>query len=231
MGEHMYSKIHRYHMDQCKKRSDTRYVRNVIHQFMNMYTVSGEFRATMIHTLQISKIPSQSDYSLYVACKIFFTAMAIPENSGSENSGPNRTLTASIEAKVRYAAGMCLGKILYNNTEMTCRSNNLSHKPNIEEKKVRVISLKKHVFNSLLIAELDSQMPDILSEIVHRQTQYGHLTIVENYLGCLKNFTNANYKCNFFSSVLSSVMDSMFVDIDISWPSDLTPAVLHAPFL
>ena len=112
---------------------------------------------------------------------------------------------------------------------MTCR-NNLSHKPNIEEKKVRVISLKKHVFDSLLIAELDSQMPDILSEIVHRQTQYGHLTIVENYLGYLKNFTNANYKCNFFSSVLSSVMDSMFVDFDISWPSDLTPAVLHALF-
>ena len=77
--------------------------------------------------------------------------MASPENSGSENNGPNRTLTASIEAKVRYAAGMCLGKVLYNNTEVTCR-NNLSHKQNIEEKKVKVISLKKHVFNSLLIA-------------------------------------------------------------------------------
>ena len=105
-----------------------------------------------------------------------------------------------------------------------------------------VISLKKHVYNSLLIAKLESQKPDTLSEIIHRQTPYGHLIIIDDCLFALfEEFdkriypylnveTLTKYQRNFFSSVFSSAMDSMFVDNDICCPSDITHTVLYAPF-
>ena len=111
----------------------------------------------------------------------------------------------------------------------------------LPKKRHKVRVLKKHIYNSIVIAKLESKSPETLSEIIHRQTKYGHLTIIDDEL--LKLFLEFDrqiyphltsqevflLKDSFFQTILTNAMDSVFIDTYTCITTDLSADVLHAP--
>ena len=72
------------------------------------------------------------------------------------------------------------GHVIHHTTQYLCQ--NVCIKPHVTNRSCTVQVLKKHVSNSIVIAKLESKLPETLSEIIYRQTKYGHLTIVDDQL-------------------------------------------------
>ena len=134
---------------------------------------------------------------------------------------------------------MCVGRVLHQTTQYLC--HNLELNPTVTKKRSTVRVLKKHIYNSIVIAKL-LKSPETLSEIIHRQTKYGHLTIIDDEL--LKLFLEFDrqiyphltsqevflLKDSFFQIILTNAMDSVFIDTYTCITTDLSADVLHAPF-
>ena len=84
-------------------------------------------------------------------------------------------------SKVRYVGGMCVGRILASYTSYLCEH---CHEDTelVKTRKAVVRALQARLYNTITIAKQESQCPDTLNEICHRQYKYGHLTVVDDGL-------------------------------------------------
>ena len=97
--------------------------------------------------------------------------------------------------------------------------------------------MHNHIYPSLSIAKTISTMPDTFHEIDHRQTIYGHLTIIDDALlqmflkydeiihAYLTRDKIIEWKVSFFSNVLHKSLDELYADQHLTIPSDMSPAI------
>ena len=129
---------------------------------------------------------------------------------------------------------MCVGRVLHQTTQYLC--NDLSWTLQLPKNDTQWDSLRNIFYNSIVIAKLESKSPETLFEIIHRQTKYGHLTIIDDEL--LKLFLEFDRQIHpqltsqevFLLTILTNAMDSVFIDTYTCITTDLSAEVLHASF-
>ena len=146
------------------------------------------------------------------------------------------------DAKIRYVAGMCVGRVIYKECDFVCH-NIHTDDTKVKQKRDLVCSLKKHVYNTIHIAQCETSHPLSLTEIVHRQSKYGHLTIVDDRLFQLfKEFDNhlhPHLNMNtmrfnddkFFDALLSNTLHDVMTETDVCmYCQDLSASLLRPVF-
>ena len=123
--------------------------------------------------------------------------------------------------KVRYMAGMCVGRIMFSFSSYLCEHCH-EDSDQVKSKKATIRALQSHLYNTVTIAKDESQSPHTLSEINHRQYKYGHLTIVDDRLfemflqldGIIHNVLSQNtwfkHKENFFQYLMSHSIEEVY---------------------
>ena len=126
-------------------------------------------------------------------------------------------------AKIRYIAGMCVGRALASSISYVCEHCH-DESALVNEHKQRVRSLQGSLYNTLTIAKEETAHPASLLEIEHRQFKYGHLTIVNDDLFSIfiqydkivhQNIStkwSAEDKHNFFNTVFHSCVTELYQD-------------------
>ena len=121
---------------------------------------------------------------------------------------------------------MCVGRVIYKECNFVCR-NIHTNDTKVKQKRDLVFSLKKHVYNIIHFAQCETSQPLSLTEIVHRQSKYGHLSIVDDRLFQLfKEFDNhlhlhlnINTMCfnddKFFDALLSNTLHDVMAETDV----------------
>ena len=175
--QHQEKKISQIH-SQTKGAQKTN---STVNLFLNQYGKSEEFYE---HLKDLSNSQELRQSHLYLGIQIllavqnkFFETM--PDHQPNVHSSFIAQDTG--DAKLRYVGGMCVGKVIYRDTQFIC-CNVLKMDEYVNKKKKTVMALRKHLYNSITIAQNETTYPDSLSEIIHRQTQYGHLTIIDDPL-------------------------------------------------
>lgn len=222
----------------CKKEGDTRQITSAIHEYINIFSKTTEFRTSLKHLFGVHEL-CQSHLSIGIDAilrisDIYFSHTAQQQE---QSTCTPHVLTVSGQAKVRYVAGMCVGRVLNSKSEYVCRNIHKATKK-MEDNKQIVMVLKNHLYNSILIAKCETQYPETLQEIVHRQSKYGHLTIVDdNLLDIFIEFDRHIFpqltsywlhreRDALFTTILNDTLDSLITDCDIYIPVDITSSVL-----
>ena len=196
-----------------------------VHKFIAQYSKSQEFKCRLS---QCFNRPSISETHLSIGIKALITVNDAYFQSHAPQEGPTPTPQVPSQhsniAKVRYVAGMCVGKVLHRLKEYIC-SNILDETTSLTQKKIAYRTLQKHLLPSITIANLVTSFPESLSEITFRQTQYGHLTIVDDeLLEIFKQFDDLIYptltshcvhkeRHTLFSNILDAALDSLYTDM------------------
>ena len=145
------------------------------------------------------------------------------------DTAPNTVNIPAIgcDAKIRYVAGMYVGRVIYKECDFVCRNIHTNDTNKVKQKRDLVCSLKKHVYNTIHIAQFETSQPLSLTEIVHRQSKYGYLTIVDDRLFQLfKEFDNhlhphlnINTMCfnddKFFDALLNNTLHDVMTETDV----------------
>ena len=191
----------------------------------------------MFHTDSISRTEQIISMNSLIRIQnaVFYAKSGEPDEIHSDKT-PYPTQSSSVKSKVRYVGGMCVGKILFPQTQYLTR-HCYDQPSQWEEKKKSVTVLHNHIYPSLSIAKTISTMPDTFHEIDHRQTIYGHLTIIDDALlqmflkydeiihAYLTRDKITEWKVSFFWNVLHKSLDELYADQHLTIPSDMSPAI------
>ena len=218
----------------------TKECNQVITSFLQEYPQSNNLSLSqkkMFHTDSISgteQIISMNSL-IRIQNAVFDAKSGEPDEIDSDKT-PYPTQSSSVKSKVRYVGGMCVGKILFPQTQYLTR-HCYDQPSQWEEKKKSVTVLHNHIYPSLSIAKTIYTMPDTFHEIDHRQTIYGHLTIIGDALlhmflkydeiihAYLTRDKITEWKVSFFSNVLHKSLDELYANQHLIIPSDMSPAI------
>ena len=214
----------------------------VISQFLHNYPLSTQFvdfQKQLFLTESISKVHQIICVNALVRIENVIFSTKSKECEETEVVKSNYpTQTTSVKSKIRYVGGMCVGKILFPETQYLSR-HCYEHSSAWEEKKKCVTALHNHIFPSLCIAKSESSFQDSLQEIQHRQTIYGHLTIIDDALFTMflkydeilypymSKEKMSQWKGSFFSTVIEKSLDQLFQDANVHIPSDLSRPIFR----
>ena len=210
----------------------------IVNAFLNAYGQSSEFHDDL---KEVFSCPDINKTHLYIGVQILIKV----QNKFFENDSdqPSTSVSETFEEpspsghpKLRYIAGMCVGRVLHRDTQFICR-NILKMNPTVDHTKQRILQIRKHLYNSSTIAMNETSLPESLTEITSRQTKYGHLTIVSDslfsvfielqkfILPLLNSQRLKNEKCNLFVSILDETMEHLTNNIPL--PDGLLPSHLR----
>ena len=164
-----------------------------VNLFLNQFGKSEKFHEELKKLLHCKDLQS-----LLAVQNVFFEHKT---DDSLEHLSSNNSTTPPKETgygKLRYVAGMCVGRW----SIITPISS-----PEISEKTVQshkniALSLRNHMYNNITIAQQESQYPESSSDIIHRQTQFGHLTIVDDHYSS-QPITSVNTDRNYFLKSLN----------------------------
>ena len=237
---YLYSTINNISQQKSGK-LDTKHINQVIQEYTTNISQTEDFKNSIsgLFALSISII-EQHHFSagitglLRVQNLFFETVSHEAQNFSMENASSQ---SSTPDCNIRYVSGMCVGRILYSASEYVCRNIHVDNNK-LREKKELVCVLKKHLYNTLHIAGSESQFPQTLTEISHRQYKFGHLTIVDDHLSLIfkefdrlliPNLTAAKLNHHYgdmFGVLLNCTMDTMFTEGNVTIPEDLTWRIL-----
>ena len=223
--KYLYRSIFNIGQQKRMRSGSSRHSNAVVHEFITQYSKSQEFKGRLS---QCFNSPSISETLLSIGIKALITVSDAYFQSHAPQEGPTPTPQVPSQhsniAKVRYVAGMCVGKVLHRLKEYIC-SHILDETTILTQKKIAYRTLQKHLLPSITIANLVTSFPESLSEITFRQTQYGHLTIVDDeLLEMFKQFDDLIYptltshcvhkeRDTLFSNILDAALDSLYTDM------------------
>ena len=130
----------------------------VIDEFTNKFSQTNSFKQSLRLTFTVDVL-NESHISIGLNTLLRIQDSYLAGKVKQCDKGPNQynqQRCAASEAKIRYVAGMCVGRVMFHTTEYICR-NILTAKPQLDDKKDLLRFYKKHVYNSILIAKLESQ--------------------------------------------------------------------------
>ena len=237
----LWQEIWRLSEEKCGKKVSTKTINLTVSQYVNQYSQSEDYQNHLRWLFQ-AKTLHEHHVSIGLNCilriqDLFFHTSASTSTEEPQHIDPQ----PGDAAKVRYVAGMCVGKVIYRNTQYVCR-NIYKEDPQVHQRKSAVMVLRNHIVTSITIAKSETTYPDSLSEIIHKQTKYGHLTIVDDTLFRIfsafdsllqPHFTTRNLqdrKDGLFHSIIENTMDSLLEDSDVDIPCDITPPILYEVF-
>ena len=231
-GRYLYNHIATHSALKYTKVGDTKQINAVVHDFTNVFTQSPEFRssASSLFRIPLSSVQqhhvSLSMSALLAIQDLYFACRAKVDNPTDTAPSTVNIPAIGCDAKIRYVAGMCVGRVIYKECDFVCR-NIHTDDTKVKQKRDLVCSLKKHVYNTIHIAQCETSHPLSLTEIVHRQSKYGHLTIVDDRLFQLfKEFDNhlhSHLNMNtmrfnddkFFDALLSNTLHDVMTETDV----------------
>ena len=154
----------------------------IVNGFLSEYGQSRDFHQDLEQLFSCSELTKTHLYigvqiMIKVQNKFFETDTPQPSPEIAHFEEP----ASSGHAKLRYIAGMCVGRVLHRDTQFICR-NILKTNPSVDKTKERLTQIRRHIYNSSTIAINETTLPESLTEITTRQTKYGHLTIVSDSL-------------------------------------------------
>ena len=180
----LYIGIHNLAQKEKTAAFKSKHTNKIVQEYLHKFTSTEEFQQQLQMAFCGGKI-TEAIQSIAIAAVLymkdfFFNHLA---NSSTKTTAPTTqcSLTGGELAKIRYVGGMCVGQVLHRNTDYVCRN---IHKDmaKVNERKDLINQLTNHTYNTLTIAQSESNQPSSLTEIAHRQTPYGHLTIVDDEL-------------------------------------------------
>ena len=206
------------------KPGDAKQINSVVTKFTHHYRNSDDFYSTL-KTLFHAQTLETHHISLGVALMLrvqdyFFhqSSHTTQQNIVSQTHNYDQH-----PAKIRYIAGMCVGRALASSISYVCQHCH-DESALVNEHKQRVRSLQGSLYNTLTIAKEETVHPVSLLEIEHRQFKYGHLTIVNDDLFSIfiqydkivhQNIStkwSAEDKHNFFNTVFHSCVTELYQD-------------------
>ena len=145
------------------------------------------------------------------------------------------SLTEAELSKIRCVGGMCVARVVDTCTDFVCR-NIPKETETLTQKKDVISTLNNHTYSTITIAQSESKHPSSRQEICHRQTPYGHLTIVDDELFNIfihfhniikpglhaKNFKNLDA----FENILNEVVTTLLGVVDM-YSSLLSLSVMY----
>ena len=101
--------------------------------------------------------------------------------------------------------------------------NIYKEKADIQSKQQMVRYLKKHTYNSLDIAQRESYYPETLNEIEFRQSKYGHLTIIDDFMldifhefdNLASSYLNATMLCVKWNNLFRYIFETAFEALSV----------------
>ena len=181
---YLFSVVRNVHELHCRNKANTKHINVAVSSICNNFSKSVHFFDSITSTFQI---PEMTELHLSIGVNallkvqdIFYLHLSRTNKPAEEDVAPYMVSGVNM-AKIRYVGGMCVGKVIYRNTGFVCRN---AHKdiPDLLTTKRTIQTLKGHIFSTPFIAADETKYPDSLSEINHRQTKYGHLTIIDDTL-------------------------------------------------
>ena len=158
-------------------------INDIVHQYLHSFPTTDLFQTQVKHTFNINR-PSECHQSIIMTSLLrmqdAYFADAAQQACEAEQNEPIQ-MTDSNLAKVRYVAGMCVGRVLHLYTDYVCRNVHAPNR-NVDDKKNIIFQLSKHLYDTHTIAEMETSYPASLHEIAYRKNIYGHLTIVDDQL-------------------------------------------------
>ena len=193
-----------------------------VNLFLNVYGNSPEFHDLLKTTFACTVLQQSHMYigmqSLIFVQNSYYQCVS-SSSPHDEDDETHFVAQGSGDGKLRYLAGMCVGKVLYRDTQFVCR-NVMKDDVTVTTKKESIAALRKHLFNSKEMAINETEYPESLNELRHRQTQFGHLTFLNDcfffffkelqqlVLPLLNTHNLMKYKCLLFSEIMQNILSS-----------------------
>ena len=239
----VYCKLHSIYDAPLMSKNINKSINSAVHQFVHVFSTSDEFMDNLKQLFGVNSL-EEHHLSVGVSCLLklqdfFYHNMS--QTPTHMNSQQRSNINAPSEAKIRYVGGMCVAKVLYKDTTYHC-SNIHKDSTAANNKKKIVMTLLKHTYTSMTIAQKETERPDTLSEISHRLRKFGHLTIVDDTLlnifveldrllyPQLTSHNLTSKRNDLFHEIIDNCIDSIFTESDLIIPPELTPQILYPVF-
>ena len=246
-GKYLFYHIATVSASRYTKFGDTKQINNAVHDFTHVFPQTDEFKSSVASLFGIPiHYIEQHHHSLSITAllriqDLYFHTRAVTHQTDDLASNSLCIPAMGSDSKVRYVAGMCVGRVIHKECEFLCR-NIHTESDQLSKKRLLVMTLRKHLYNTIHIAQSESSYPESLLEITHRQSKYGHLTIVDDLLFTqFKEFdrhlhphltVNALrfHDDHLFSTLLNNTMDDMFTESNVNIPECFTFDILKPVF-